>query len=55
MKAFVIKNDNGIIEVKINRSSKKGTLYNRQYDLKLGDIVEVKRVSNNPYLIRVNK
>jgi hypothetical protein len=45
---------NGVTVVKVRRSSHEGEVIDgRHYDLKPGQTIEVKRVTNNPYLVRV--
>jgi len=56
MKAKVITNEAGKVTVKINRGYKLEILdvsYNESLTFKIGDVVEVKRVVNNPYLVVV--
>lgn len=55
MKATVIRIEDGIARVRVRRSSRDETLYNRHYDLKIGDIVECKRQTNNPYPVRITE
>lgn len=49
MQASVIKNENGIVSVKIRRSGimKLGKI---NHELIMGDIIEVKRRVNDPFL-----
>ena len=55
MNAKVIKVSDGVVTVRVNRSSKVNDLYHRNYDLRVGDTVIVKRQVNNPYLVFVEK
>jgi hypothetical protein len=51
--ATVVKVEDGKVTARVRRSHRVETLYNRHHDLNVGDKVEVKRVTNNPYLVRV--
>jgi hypothetical protein len=53
MQATVVKVEDGKVTAIGRRSSRPELLHHRHYDLKVGDKVEVKRVTNNPYLVRV--
>ena len=53
MQATVIKNEEGIVTVRVRRSSAVNILWLHHKDLTVGDKVEVRRVVNNPYLVRV--
>ena len=55
MKAQVIRVSDGAVTVRVNRSGKVNDLYQRNYDLRVGDTVIVKRQVNNPYLVFVEK
>jgi ferredoxin-NADP reductase len=51
----VIESENGIVRVTVRRNNNSEGLYGLHTDLRVGDKVEVKRVVNNPYLVRVIK
>ena len=51
-KAIVTRLSDGIATVKIKRTGET-ELYGRHADLKVGDRIEVKRIPNNPYIVRV--
>ncbi len=53
MQATVIEAHEGMIWVRVGRNTAEEQLDYRQYDLNVGDIIEVKRVVNNPFLTRV--
>ena len=55
MIATVTSVENGIVRARVRRNHRDEGLYNRHYDLKVGDRVEVKRQTNNPYLVRVEE
>jgi len=55
MTATIIIITDGVITVKVNRSGKIVDLYQRNYDLRVGEKIIVRRQTNNPYLIFVNK
>ena len=55
MTATIIIITDGVITVKVNRSGKIVNLYQRNYDLRVGEKIIVRRQTNNPYLIFVNK
>ena len=55
MIATVTSVENGIVRARVRRNSRDEGLYNRHYDLKVGDRVEVKRQTNNPFLVRVEE
>ena len=55
MQAIVTNNKYGSIRVQVRRSSQAETLDGLHTDLSIGDKVEVKRVSNNPFLVRVKE
>jgi hypothetical protein len=52
--AKVIAVNNGRVVVRVRRNSKAEELYGSHYGLKVNDKIEVKRVANNPYLVRVH-
>jgi hypothetical protein len=57
MQATVLNTSEGVVRVRVHRSSKTESLYERKHgdnaDLRVGDKVEVRRQTNNPYLIRM--
>lgn len=53
MIAIVKKVEDGRVTALVRRNHRTETLEGRHDDLKVGDRVEVKRVVNNPYLVRV--
>lgn len=53
MQATVKKIEDGKVDVRVRRNHINERLDGRHTDLKVGDKVEVKRVQNNPYLVRV--
>jgi len=56
MQATVTHIEDGKIKVRIRRNTSTQSLYNgRSLDLKVGDKITVKRQTNNPYLIFVEK
>ena len=56
MKARVLhRSDNNVVSVMVRRNYIAETLEGTHEDLNKGDIVEVIRRTNNPYLIRVDK
>jgi len=55
MKATVVKNEFGKVRVIVRRNFNSEPLYRINHELKVGDVVQVKRQVNNPYLILVEK
>jgi len=55
MIATVASIEDGKITVRVRRNSHVETLYRRHNDLSVGDRIEVKRQTNNPFLIRQPK
>lgn len=55
MKATVVKNEFGKVRVIVRRNFNSEPLYRINHELKVGDVVQVKRQVNNPYLILIEK
>ena len=53
MIATVVSIEDGNINVRVRRNSHVETLHHRHNDLSVGDRIEVKRQTNNPFLIRI--
>ena len=54
MQATVIKNEEGIVTVRVRRSGKVDRLHKRHYNLEPGMDLEVRRQVNVPYLVRAD-
>jgi hypothetical protein len=53
MSAQVLYVEDGIVTVQVKRQHVYERLYLRHYDVQVGQWLSVKRVSYNPYLVRV--
>lgn len=53
MIATVISNDGSQVKIRVRRASRAETLWGQHADLNRGDRIEVKRVTNNPFPVRV--
>lgn len=52
MQATVVRTEDGRVDVRVRRGYRLERLDRLHFDLRVGDAIEVKRVPNNPYLVR---
>ena len=51
--AKVVNVSEGIVDIKVRRNARIERLDRRHSDLRVGDTITIKRVTNNPYAVRV--